>query len=79
MKTCMYHYFGIVAFNLGLIEPQGLVVSIQGFGVHMMRGTVCAFILYITVYICFEFEGKSSFYFSNYIGLDESMYGACGA
>ena len=32
-----------------------------------------------SVYICFETEEKSTIYFSNYQGLDECMYGTCGA
>ena len=36
----------------------------------MMHGTVCVLIQYI--------EKKSTFYFSNYEGFDECMYGTCG-
>ena len=75
----------IMVLNLRSIEPQGFGESISGFSglIHltcMIRDvTLCFAIMCInTEYICFEFDEKNTFYFSNYQEFDECMYGTRG-
>ena len=66
-------------------NPKASVSQFQGFSglfhptcvirdITLCLASLCA----NTVYICFELEEKITFYFSNYEGFDECMYGICG-
>ena len=44
----------------------------------MMPGIVCSLMQYVVLYISFEFEEKSTLYFSKYEGLDGYMYELLG-